>query len=262
MMALLLIASCSSSGTKSKQAALYFNAGTQNLMDKDYTSALTSLLKANEMDPENSEILTNLGMAYYFKGEKETGIKYLNEALKINENNSDAKVNLASIYYLDQKYDEAERLYKEVATDLTYDKQARNFYNLGLVQMKVRRDLTSAEDYFKKSIKEDENYCPSYFQLGMVYYTRRQLNSALKFFREAGLGTCYESPAPHFYQGLTLMELKKFDEARVKFDDVETRFKKSIYAVKARTKSIELQSIEIQTDKQVGQKTRLESPQF
>lgn len=262
MMSLLLIASCSSgSSTKNKQSTLYFNAGTQSLMDKDYTAALTSLLKANAMDPENSDILTNLGMAYFFKGEKESGIRYLKEALKFNENNSDAKVNLASIYFLDKNYNEAERLYIEVTKDLTYDKQARNYYNLGLVEMQAYKNLTKAEDYFKRSVKEDENYCPSYFQLGHIRYTRRQFNTALKFFREAGMGTCSESPAPHYYQGLTLIELGKFDDARMKLDEVESRFKKSTYAVKARSKAIELQSIEIKEAKQVSSKTS-ETPEF
>jgi outer membrane protein assembly factor BamD (BamD/ComL family) len=79
----------------------------------------------------------------------------------------------------------------------------------------------------------------------MLYYKRNQFNSALKNFKEASMGTCYEAPAPHYYQGLTLMKLKKFDEARMKFDEIDSRFKKSPYASKARIKSTELKSIEI-----------------
>jgi type IV pilus assembly protein PilF len=245
-----IFAGCSSqSKLQNKQAGLYFSAGTQSLIDQDYTAALNSLLKANELNPENSEILTNLGMAYYFKDEKDLAIKYLKQALKINESNSDAKVNLASIYFKDGNYSAAEKLYKEVLKDLTYDKQARTYYNLGLIEAQVKKDLASAEDYFKRSIKEDENYCPSFFQLGMIQYQQRQYSTALKNFKEAGTATCYSAPAPFYYQGLTYMALGKYDEARLKFDDVETRFKKSVFAAKARAKTAELNNIEINQTK-------------
>ncbi|HXH74616.1 MAG TPA: tetratricopeptide repeat protein [Bacteriovoracaceae bacterium] len=265
---LTLLGSCSSkkADLKAKQANLYFSAGTQSLIDKDYTAALTSLMKANEFNPESTEILTNLGMAYYFKGEQEIAIKHLMQALKINPKNSDARVNLASIHYKDGKYAEAEKLYKEVLQDLTYDKQARTLYNLGLIELQSRKNSAGAEAYFKRSVKEDENYCPAFFQLGMVQYNRRQFNTALKNFKEAGTGTCYESPAPHYYTGLTLVELGKLDSARMKFDEVESRFKKTSYATKSRAKALELNSIEFrQQQKPQGHASRnsvLESPEF
>jgi Tfp pilus assembly protein PilF len=243
---ILFLSSCSSKKNLTQtQSELYFSAGTQSLMEKEYTAALTSLLKANEMDPDNADILINLGMAYYFKGEKDMAIKHLLKALKIDEEKSDAKVNLASIYFTEGKYSEAEKLYKQVLKDLTYDKQARTLYNLGLIQLQWKKDTSAAENYFKLSTKEDENYCPSFFQLGLIQFNRKQINTAYKNFKEASAGTCYESPAPHYYQGLCLMESKKFDEARMKFEEIDSRFKKSPFAQKARAKSLELRSIEI-----------------
>jgi len=241
--------SCSSNSDKKNQRAeLYFNSGTQSLMDKDYTMALTSLLKANQLSPKNSSILTNLGMAYYFKGEKDLAIQTLKKALELDSENADSKVNLASIYYHDKNYALAEKLYKQVLKNLTYDKQARTYYNLGLIEHETKRDLLQAEKYYKLSIKEDENYCPSYFQLGIIQFTQKKFNTALKSFREAGSGTCYEAPAPHYHQGLTLIALRKFDEARLKFDEIESRFKKSPYANKARIKAAELKSIELNNE--------------
>src|SRR5687768_13729388 len=111
--ALMIMTSCASkNNVKSKQSDLYFSAGTQSLMSKDYTDALKNLLKANELNPDNSEILNNLGMAYYFKGEIDLAIKTLNRALELNEENSDAKVNLASIHYKAGNVSQAEKLYK------------------------------------------------------------------------------------------------------------------------------------------------------
>jgi tetratricopeptide (TPR) repeat protein len=232
-------------------------------MDKQYTDALKNFLKANELEPNNSEILNNLGMSYYFKGEKDLAIKTLKQALKLNEDNSDARVNLASIYFQEKKFNEAEKTYKMVLKDLTYDKQTRTFYNLGVLELNYKKDSVAAENYFRKSIKEDDNYCPSYFQLGLIQYNRKQLKNALKNFKEASMGDCYESPAPHYYQALALIDLGRFDEARMKLDEVDTHFKKSVFAVKARAKSIELSKIENRKSSEShASRNVLESPDF
>lgn len=243
---LMVMVSCASKNkeVKSKQASLYFGAGTQALMEHQYTDALANLLKANELNPENTDILTNLAMAYYFKGEKQMAIDHLKQALKADPKNSDAKVNLASIHYEDNRIAEAEALYKEVTKNLTYDKQARTYFNLGLIELDKKKNVSAAEKYFRLSIKEDVNYCPSHLKLGLIQYSRRHFNQALKTFKDATLGTCYESPAPHYYQGLTMIELRRFDDARMKFEEVKNRFGNDAYAASARTKLVELRNLE------------------
>lgn len=264
VLAMILLTACASKNNlKAKQAEIYFGAGTQSLMDKQYTEALKNLLQANKLDPDNSEILNNLGMAYYFKGEKDLAIKHLQKALEINKNNSDAKINLASIYYKAGKVQEAETLYKKVLKDLTYDKQARTYFNLGIIELHAHKDVVAAETYFKKSIKEDDNYCPAYYHLGLIQYKRRQFNSSLRSFKEASMGICYESPAPHYYQAMALIELRRYEDARIKLDEIDTRFKKSQYSAMARAKSVELNQIENkQSNESHASRKVLESPDF
>jgi len=265
VLGLFILTSCASKekDLKRKQAELYYGAGTQSLLEKQYTEALKNLMKANELHPDNAEILNNLGMAYYFKGEKDLALKSLMQALEVDKNNSDARTNLASIYFKDGKVETAEKLYKQVLKDLTYDKQARTYFNLGLLELQGKKNTVAAENYFKKSIKEDDNYCPAYFQLGLLQYQRRQYNTALNNFKEATMGTCVESGAPHYYQALSLIELRRFDEARMKLDEIDTRFKKSVHAVKARSKMIELNQIEKRkSNESHASRNVLESPDF
>jgi Tfp pilus assembly protein PilF len=265
VLALFVFTSCASKKDKmrEKKADLYFGAGTQSLISGQYTDALTNLLKANKLKPNNSDVLNNLGMAYYFKGEKEIAVKMLKKSLEISKGNSDARNNLASIYYKAENYDQAEKLYKEVLSDLTYDKSARVYYNLGMLEVQARHNIVKAENYFKKSIKEDDNYCPAYHQLGVIQYGRRQYTPALNNFKEATMGSCYESPAPHYYQALTFIELKRFDEARLKLDEIDTKFKKSVYAVKARSKVLELDDIENRSKTEShASRNVLETPEF
>lgn len=264
MAMLIAVSACSSTSNKKKQQAdLYFGAGTQSLITKDYTDALMNLTKANELDPENAGILTNLGMAYYFKGERDLAIKTLNQSIKIDENNSDAKINLASIYFNDGDIAQAEKMYKLVLRDLTYEKQARTFYNLGLIELR-KKNTGAAENYFNRSVKEDSNYCPSLFEIGLLQYEKRQYSQAYQNFKDATMGTCYESPAPHYHQALSLIGLRRINEARVKLDEVDARFGKSDFAVLARRKMMELNQIEQSqmTEDTHSSRKMVESPDF
>lgn len=248
-----------------KEAALHFGAGTQSLMNKHYTDALTSLLEANKIYPNSSEIQNNLGMAYYFKGERDLAIKTLEHAIKLNEDNSDARVNLASIYLKENDVDRAEKIYLQVLKNLTYDKQARTYYNLGLIQFDKRKNMTDAENYFVKSVNEDENFCPSWHYLGLIKYKKGKYIDALKNFRESTMGTCQPNPVTYYYQALTLVELRRYDEARMKLDEVDNRFPKSVYSGKARAKMQELNQIERQQNSEFqvsGSGKVLETPEF
>ncbi len=261
---LATLVSCSSAKKKQQEKAeLYFGAGTQSLMSQEYTDALANLLKANELDPGNPDIINNLAMAYYFKGEKDLAIKTLKKSLDIKET-SDAKVNLASIYFENGDLTSAEKIYKSVLKDLTYEKQARTLYNLGLIELN-RGKIVNAENYFKKSAKEDSSYCPTSFQLGLLNYKRQHFEKALKNFREATIGTCYDQPAAHFYQGLSLNALKRYHEAMMKFDEIDARFKSSEYAVKARKQLQIIQGIDttttIQEEAPASRKVH-EAPEF
>ncbi len=264
VLALMALAACASKNDKmTKKAALYFAAGTQSLVERQYTEALQNLTKANELAPNSPEILNNLGMAYYFKGETNLAVKTLRRAMQLDEGNSDTKNNLASIYYKQGDVAAAEKLYKEVLRNLTYDKQARTLYNMGILEIETRKNVARAEDYFQKSVKEDDNYCPSYMQLGLIYYKRRQFTKALKNFKDASLGACYDSPAAHYHQALALIGLKRFTDARMKLDEIDTRFKNTTYATMARRKSIEINELENRKPLEShASRNVLESPEF
>lgn len=257
--------SCASKQDKidQKQSELHFGAGTQALINKDYNSALSNLMKANELRPGQADVLVNLAMAYYFKGHKDLAVRSLTEALKIEPKNSDALVNLASLHYEQNQIADAERLYKRVLEDLTYDKQARTYFNLSLIESEKRKNYTAAENYLHLSIKEDTNYCPAHLKLGILRFQQRKLQTALTAFKDAASGTCYDDPTPHYYQGLTLERLGRKGEARLKFEEVVNRFPSSPVAVSARTKILDLRehSPEFQTTTN-QQTTPLNAPEF
>jgi tetratricopeptide (TPR) repeat protein len=240
---ILIFASCANQekSVNTKKAELYYSDGTSNLLNKNYTRALESLLQAYNLDPENTEINNNLGMAYYFKKSKTNAIKHLKKAIELDEKNTDAIVNLASIYMDGNKLKEAEGLYKKALDNLIYDKQQRTYYNLGILEIR-RNNKKSALNYFTKSIEVDDNYCPAHYQIGVLAFDKNNFNLALKEFKDAANGVCVNNPEPHYYQALSYISLNKKDQAQIKLEEIMERFAQTKYFSMAQMKLDEIKS--------------------
>lgn len=263
---LVLVSSCSMMGTnetsdsKISKADLFYNQGTSELLAKEYTSALEHLLSAKELDPKNSKIRNNLGMAYYFKNEVASAITELKESISLDSKNSDARNNLASVYYQTGKLAEAKREYIEVSKDLIYKNQFRTYYNLALVSIKEKK-LNDAIAFLKKSIKEKDDYCPAHFKLGELANDNYQYQDALKYFKNAMMGECTKEPAPHFEYAKTLVHLQRYDEAIVKFEEIREKFSKTRYAFLALQEVKSLQE-EMKTSTARNENNEAQSPEF
>lgn len=239
-----ILISCSSGkrneiSTKDRKANIYYAQGTRNLLDKEYTKALKNLLEANSLRENDSRIHTNLGMAYYFKKNNQLALKHLHRAVELDKKNSDAKLNIATIYMDKARYGDAEKIYKEILNDLVYENQFRTYYNLGILELK-RNNITKAIEYFNSSTNVEENYCPAYFQLGKIYYKKNSYKKAMKMFIESSMGTCFENPEPHYMQALTLIKMKKYAEATIKLEEMIEKFAMTKYESIARRKLVQL----------------------
>ncbi len=227
----LLLASCASNElvektVVQKKAEIYYGQGTNDLVKKNYSQALVNLLKARDFDRNDSQIRNNLGMAYYFREQPELAEKELLTAIKLDEKNTDAKVNLGTIYLEKNRLKEARALYEQSLQDLTYQNQFRNYFNLAILNLK-EGDRKEAYELLFKSIKEKEDYCPAHFKLGEMYFEEYKFQQALSSFIESSKGTCVSEPAPHYQQALSLISLNRFEEARIKLKTLVEKFPKT-----------------------------------
>ncbi|MGB0454562.1 MAG: tetratricopeptide repeat protein [Bacteriovoracaceae bacterium] len=238
----IFLTACATTKEKSKhekQAEIYYSHGTRNLVDKSYTEALNNLLKANRLTPDDSKILNNLGMAYYFKGDIQNAIIHIKSAIQKDDKNFDAYVNLASIYYNTKKINESRKLYMKVSGELTYRHQYRVLYNLALIDWN-KGDSRSALKFLDQAIAENESYCPAYFLKGRIYEVAKKYKSAYEAFRKSYLGVCVNSPAPHYRAALMLSKIGETHKSRMKYYEIIDRFPTSKYSAKARTQIVRL----------------------
>jgi Tfp pilus assembly protein PilF len=255
---LVMLASCASQQgqtPKEKKADIYYKQGTKNLFGKNYTKALKSLLMAAKLNPKHSGIHNNLGMAYYFKKSPTKAQQHIKRALELDPTNTDARGNLASVFMETRNYREAIIQYKKILKDLTYERQFKTYYNLGLLFLK-QREPSRAISYFEKSIEENKNYCPSHFQIGLIAYNKGFYKESLKNFKKASMGTCISNPAPHYYQGLSYMEAGIKHQARLKFEYITEKHGKTKYGTLAQIKISSLGSAK-KSDTIEASRTRL-----
>ncbi len=227
----LLGVSCASSqqDNEEKKADLYYTYGTQKLIDKDYTQALEALLNANKLKPNDTKTLNNLGLAYFFKKRPEKAKHYFNKAIKVDNKNSDARNNLASIYFEEGNLKAAESQYKEVLKDLVYRYTYRIQYNLALIELK-RGNKQKAINYLDQVMGYTLDYCPASYQLAMIYKNAGKMNEAIKNFNIATTGKCESEPAPLYELGDLYHKLGEDKKALDKFTKVIESFPRSEYA--------------------------------
>lgn len=239
LVCLVLLMSCASGPPRKspeiKRAELFFSYGTQKLVRGDYKGALSDLQKAHKLDAENLDITNNLAMAYYLRGDHNSGMNLVRKIIKNKPDYMDARVNYASMLFNLNKYKSAIKQYKKVLENLTYDKQYRTHYNLGLAYLRLRK-LSLAEDHFKAAIKENTNYCPAFFEYGRLLEDKRQWEQALETLSEGTKGECYKEPAPFYQIALIHHKMGEKEKAWKKYEDIITRFPGSEYAKQARNK--------------------------
>ncbi|MFN8369393.1 MAG: tetratricopeptide repeat protein [Bacteriovoracaceae bacterium] len=250
-----LLCSCASTESSSKieKAEIYYNQGTSYLIDKQYTSALDYLLKAQELNPKEPKILTNLGMAYFFKGQEDQARKLFLKALDYDPKYSDARNNLASLYVRQKKYIDAEREYKVVAEDLVYPNQFRTYYNLGYI-FYIKSDFKIAKSYLLRSIQENENHCPAHFLLGEIYLKQHEYKEAYNKYLDASKGTCFNDPAPHYYQAIALEKNGEYEKALKKLSEMTEKFKKSEYSSLVNKEINKIQELQQQNENRETEK--------
>jgi tetratricopeptide (TPR) repeat protein len=238
---LLLIALAACSGNQKElspeesRADLFYSHGTAALMEGDFTKALEKLNQANRLKPNDSNILNNLGMSYYFKKRPENAISLIKKSLEINPENADARNNLAAIYYTEKNYNEALKQYKIVLDDLEYPAQFRVYYNVALIYLQKGDTYKSIEN-LKSSLEAKSDYCPSHFLFGDIYFANGDYPKALQSYKKSSLGTCTGDPKPHNSQAETYMKMGKFIEAKQKYEEIILTFPSSEYATLAQKK--------------------------
>lgn len=230
LLLILLLVSCSSTQKKEespqdKKAELHFDQGTKELVRGEYHNALKNLRISAKYKPQDAKTQNNLGMAYFYRKSPLNAIKHLEQAVKIDPKNQDARLNLGSVLMESGKFARAKVQFDTILKSLVYDQQYKTHYNLGILALKQNK-LNEAIKNFKMSVEINENYCPSFYKLGVIYKRVKKQKEALSYFENGSKGVCYSLFDPTKEYILLLVKLGQFIKADLKINDAQERFSK------------------------------------
>ena len=258
----IALSGCGSSPEKlsKKKSAIFYQYGSRQLVEGEYTIALENLLQADQMDPDNPNIINNLALAYYYKKRPVTAKKLLKKVMKMAPHHSDTLNNMGTILMKEGHLDEAEKYFKQVSEHLLFKKQFVTYHNLSKIAKK-KGQIELSRSYNTKSLEEFDHYCPALFHKGLLFFQEKKWEEANKSLKEAIRGTCYNYIGSHFYRALSLRQLNRLEQAEQILEKLKVDFPKSAYKTKIR---IELEEIrKIKSSSSYSQRKRsLDVPQF
>ena len=86
--------------------------GLDYVLLDDYPDAIRWLKKATEFDPQNEQAWYSLGRCYYTQSRFEEAESALTQALRLNAKDAKAVTNLALVYEMENKIEDADRTYQ------------------------------------------------------------------------------------------------------------------------------------------------------
>ncbi len=131
--------------------------------------------KALELDPNNADILNNLGVLHQIDNDLQKAKECYEKALTLNPSHADALNNLGALYKAKNDLQKAEECY-EKTLELN-PSHADALSNLGAIY-KARGDLQKAEVYYTKAIGLDPNHLDALSNLGVIHQLNNDLQKA------------------------------------------------------------------------------------
>ena len=160
---------------KNKELNDAYTAGTAAMESKDYDAAVTSLLKASELDPKQLAVWQHLAEAYISGAAKKSGpdfdagmtkgIEAYGKALELSPSDAGTHSNLAIALGKAKKFPEA-TAETQKAAELDPTKAGQFYYNLGASLVNAGQSEPACQT-FKKAIEIDPKHADSYYQWGV-----------------------------------------------------------------------------------------------
>lgn len=160
--------------TLASEKDFYFYKAWLNITED---SGYPKVLSENEFEAIQ---FSNLGVAWYEKGDYDKAIKYYKRAVELNPDFVEAHNNLGVSYAKQGNYNQAIECYKKATKkDLNY---ATPFSNIGVAFYRLGY-LEKAVKYFEKAIAADPKYERAYNYKVVVLMKKGDRKKALKFLK-------------------------------------------------------------------------------
>lgn len=217
----LFFAGCTSVSNEHNEVAdLHSQIAIGHIQKENYPLALKELLIAQEINPRDAAVQSNLGHVYFMRQRLDLAEDHYKRAIILQPTFTDAKNNLARVYIEGSQYRQAENLLKEVLTDLTYVDFPRAYANYGILEFN-RKNFKRALSYFKKSLENDRENCITQVYVGRTYLELKENMLAVSQLEKA-VGFCvpFDIEDAHYYSAIALFRNGQKDRSIFRFEEL------------------------------------------
>lgn len=148
----------------------------------DTSNALVLLRKVCDLYPDFEQAFETLG-ALYAEKNNPMAVEYLNTAIKLEPNNTNALYCLAMYYQEKNEMEQAEELYKRIL-DINANHQDA-WHNRGYIEMFHYGDYDLAIEYLTKAIQINNQFIEAHVNRGCAYELKGDKQNAEICFRTA-----------------------------------------------------------------------------
>ncbi|MDD3627119.1 MAG: tetratricopeptide repeat protein [bacterium] len=182
----------------------------------DKVKALDFFSKAHKLDPENTNILNNIGLLYARNNQYDEALKILKKAIVIEPENALLFQNLGNIYFSMGMYSEAEEAYKKA---IEIDPSFEGETNLKGIEDYNSGKFKEEEDELLSLTMTSENQAEQFNSLGLFYFNKGKIDKAIESFKKAleiapDYAVCYSNLGNAYAeQGLFFKALQALKDA-------------------------------------------------
>lgn len=156
-------------------AKAYYLKGSIYKETGDTAKAISSFETAIEQDNKNYGAFLDLGLIYGAR-KNTIALEYYDNAISINPARVDGLYAKAKLLQDLDKTDEAIALYNRILkADSLHE---FSFYNIGAIELEIKKDAKAALEYFTKAINANPKYAEAYFARGVCYQELKDRNNA------------------------------------------------------------------------------------
>jgi tetratricopeptide (TPR) repeat protein len=202
---------------KQNPAAYHYQMGLSYLGERNYSAALFDLSEAEKLDPENPDLLYNLGLAFIGKKRPDLAEAKLLKAILLKQNFSIARNDLGVAYLDLKRWDSAIQQFKIVKDDLFYDNNENAAINLGLAYL-GKGDYPKALEELQAVGALNPRNPVIRLSLGRVWFAMNKSEQAIVEYSKA-LDIYRDYGAAHYYLGQAQVKLNRIDAARASFKE-------------------------------------------
>jgi Tfp pilus assembly protein PilF len=213
-----LVTGCVSSAKVKKNASYHFQMGVSYLNERNFTAALNELTAAEKLNPDDPELLFNLGLAYYYKNQYHAAEQRFLRAVELRKEFAQARNYLGDTYLRMKRWDDAIAQFTIVSEDLFSTDQENAGFNLGLAYL-GKGDTAMALSVLRPRVAANPQNPEAHLFLGRAYFADGKIDLAISEYREA-LRIVPDYAAAQYYLGLAFLKANKPDEARIAFREV------------------------------------------